>query len=271
MPGGFALADIKPGERMPLHMGTSRPPNGIMPGSIQPGQVFRHPGYNAPAGNAIPGPGPRSASNPNRPPMMGQMSPPLQPGHTSGPYRPVLAPGGGPYPVIRPTNPGYASANGASSGHMPQPRSVTAPLQSRAPGPQRYELHDRVSSHSSRSSASENNRYITRSDGSPPLPFPSDSRSTSTRTPPPAEDSRFGGRSDSSAGARGFTQGGRSDSVSSSSVGANGIGVSANGSSGGRNPLAELMESEKLFVERLGLVVRVSPGLTYFRSLDQVY
>ena len=31
-----------------------------------------------------------------------------------------------------------------------------------------------------------------------------------------------------------------------------------NSGAGGRNPLAELLESEKMFVERMGLVVRVS-------------
>lgn len=42
--------------------------------------------------------------------------------------------------------------------------------------------------------------------------------------------------------------------------------MSVNGSAGGRNPLAELLESEKLFVERLGLVVRVSPVRTSDRK-----
>jgi hypothetical protein len=267
MPSGFALGDIKPGERMPMHLATLRPPNGASSGSVQPGQVFRHPGYNAPDHNASPGPGPRSTSNPIRPGMMGQMGPPFHANPGNASYRPTLAPGGGPYPVIRPMNQGYPAAGALNGGYMPQPRSVTAPLQARAPGPQRYELHDRVSTHSARSSASENSRYGGRPDGSPPLPFPGDSRSTSIRTPPPAEDPRFSGRSDTSAGARGSAQGGRSDSVSSSSVGANGIGVSANGSSGGRNPLAELMESEKLFVERLGLIVRVSVSGLHLPSM----
>lgn len=243
-----------------MNMGSPRPPNGAMPASVQPGQVFRHPGYNGPPANAMPGPGPRSASNPTRPGMMGQMGPPLQPGQANGSYRPILAQGGGPYPVMRPPmNPGYPVSGGMTGGPMPQPRSVTAPLQ-------RYELHDRVSTHSSRSSASDNSRYAPRPDGSPPLSLPADPRSSSARTTPSNEDPRFSGRSDIPGGAQAHGQRARSDSVSSSSVGANGVGVSVNGSAGGRNPLAELLESEKLFVERLGLVVRVSPVRTSDRK-----
>jgi hypothetical protein len=215
--------------------------SGPPPPSVQPGQVFRHPGSNGPSS----GPALRSTTNPIRPGMMVQPMPvyrqPTQPSSMS------------PYPSMQQHS---SQAVGMPfRPHMQHPRSVTAPVQqSRQPGPQRYELHDRVSSHSIQSSASDGSRSnFSRNGGSPPIPFPSDPRAT-----PPNLDPRSTPRSDSLPGSHQPSHSGRSDSISSSAVGSNGVGISMNSGAVGRNPLAELLESEKMFVERMGLVVRVS-------------
>jgi hypothetical protein len=132
MANSFALGNIRPGERMPMSVGP-RTISGPPPPTVQPGQVFRHPGYNA----ASPGPALRSTTNPVRPGMMVQPMPVYR--------QPGQAPSTGPYPLM-PQRPPHASGMPYQS-LMPQPRSVTAPVQPRQPGPQRYELHDRVSSH----------------------------------------------------------------------------------------------------------------------------
>jgi len=240
MTSSFALGNVQPGERMPMNM-SAHTMSGPPPPSIQPGQVFRHPGHNVPS----PGPALRSTTNPIRPGMMVQPMPvyrqPAQPSSMS------------PYPSMQ-----QHSSQGVGMPFQPhnqQLRSVTAPVQqSRQPGPQRYELHDRVSSHSIQSSGSDGSRSnLSRNGGSPPIPFPQDPRST-----PPSLDSRSAPRSDSLPGSHQPSHSGRSDSISSSAVGSNGVGVSMNSGVVGRNPLAELLESEKMFVERMGLVVRVS-------------
>jgi hypothetical protein len=228
---------------MPLGVG-ARTVSGPPPPSVQPGQVFRHPGYNV----APPGPALRSTTNPIRPGMMAQPMPayrqPPQPSSTS------------PYPSMQP-HVLQAAGMPYQPPMPPQPRSITAPVQPRQHGPQRYQLHDRVSSHSVQSAASDGNRSnYSRSGGSPPIPFPSDPRST-----PPNLDSRYNQRSDSLLGGHQSSHSGRSDSISSSAVGSSGVGMSTNNGAGGRNPLAELLESEKMFVERMGLVVRVSRAL----------
>jgi hypothetical protein len=77
-----------------------------------------------------------------------------------------------------------------------------------------------------------------------------------TRTPP-LDDTSVRTRSDSPHDSQAGLNG-RTDSMSSSAVGANEVGVSANTGGAGKNPLVDLVETEKLFVERLGLIVRVS-------------
>jgi hypothetical protein len=255
VPNGFALHKVMPGERMPEGFGARSAPGGPSKASIQPGQLFKHPGYNA----SPPRPAQRSTTNPIRP---GMMAPPPGPAyrqvqHAGGMQSPSLQ-GSGPYPSMQQAQ----GSNSTLPSHMPQLRSVTAPVHHSTQGPQRYELHDPVSSHSVRPSASDGNRtYQGRNTASPPLPFPPDPRST-----PPPLDSRSTRRVDSLPDSHQASHSGRSDSVSSSVVGANGVGVSMNNGGAGRNPLAELMESEKLFVERTGLVVRVSKSLSMSRS-----
>lgn len=274
---GYPVGAIRPGQRMPTPGQGMRPP-GPAPGTggggggPQPGQLFVMPGYTG-ANNRPMQNGTRATSNPIRPGLMQQPGPPpMQAPHAVGPYPSAHPP---------PMNSYHRSSP------MPQPRNVSAPLPrgtaiaAAAPyGRSSGQSHLSTSSGASGSTHSHMSRHEQRS---PPVPLPTGPILTPeprvVRTPPPLDDARHSTRSDQSAS----TQGRRSDSVSSSALGGNGFGVSANGGGSGRNPMSDLVESEKLFVERMGLVVRKVAGAysrsnlpppaldSMFRAMEAVY